>query len=88
LREKIGSEWKQYTVIGKPVEGKKTYQVYFYSIGAGTIWLDDVALVPVGGKVDDSAVAGGGWPGYLTPGPARNVRGARSDLLGPLSSVK
>lgn len=53
LREKIGDSWKQYTVLGKPVESKKTYQVYFYSIGGGTIWLDDVELAPVGGKFDE-----------------------------------
>jgi len=53
LRQKIENEWKQYTVIGKPAPGRKTYQVYFYSIGAGTIWLDDVNLVPVGGKLDE-----------------------------------
>ena len=53
LREKIGPEWKQYTVRGKPEPGKPTYNVYFYSIGGGTIWLDDTALVPVGGKIDE-----------------------------------
>jgi len=53
MREKIGDAWKQYTLVGEPAEGKKTYQVYFYSIGAGTIWLDDVELVPVGGKLDE-----------------------------------
>jgi hypothetical protein len=53
LREKIGDAWKQYTAVGEPVAGKNTYQVYFYSIGAGTIWLDDVELVPVGGKLDE-----------------------------------
>ena len=53
LREKIDDAWKQYTVLGKPVEREKTYQVYFYSIGAGTIWLDDVELVPVGGRLDE-----------------------------------
>jgi len=53
LREKIGDPWRQYTAMGKPVEGKQTYQVYFYSIGAGTIWLDDVELVPVGGRLDE-----------------------------------
>ena len=50
---KIGSEWKQYTVSGKPVVGKDTYFVYFYSIGLGTIWLDDAELVPVGGKMEE-----------------------------------
>jgi hypothetical protein len=53
LRQKIGQEWKQYTVKGTPEPGKPTYNVYFYSIGEGTIWLDDVALVPVGGKLDE-----------------------------------
>jgi len=52
-REKIADSWKQYAVLGKPVQGQNTYQVYFYSIGAGTIWLDDVELVPVGGKLDE-----------------------------------
>jgi hypothetical protein len=53
LREKIGDAWKQYTALGKPVADRNTYQVYFYSIGGGTIWLDDVELVPVGGKLDE-----------------------------------
>jgi len=53
LREKIGPEWKAYTVKGTPESGKPTYNVYFYSIGEGTIWLDDVSLVPVGGKLDE-----------------------------------
>ncbi len=53
LRQRISPDWKQYTVTGKPAEGKKTFTVYFYSVGAGTIWLDDVALVPVGGQIDE-----------------------------------
>lgn len=53
LREKIGPEWKQYTVSGKPEGKSPTFNVFFYHIGEGTIWLDDVALVPVGGKVDE-----------------------------------
>jgi hypothetical protein len=52
LREKIGPAWKQYTVIGEPEAGAKTYGVYLYHIGAGTIWLDDMELVPIGGKLD------------------------------------
>jgi hypothetical protein len=52
LREKIPPNWKQYTVIGKPEAGAKTYTVFLYVIGEGTIWLDDVELVPVGGKVE------------------------------------
>jgi hypothetical protein len=53
LREKIGDSWQQYTTSGKPASGKNTYQVYFYSIGGGTIWLDEVELVPVGGTLDE-----------------------------------
>ncbi|MCX7045849.1 MAG: hypothetical protein NTX50_10255 [Candidatus Sumerlaeota bacterium] len=53
LREKIGGEWKQYTVSGKPSGNKDTYAVYLYCIGLGTIWLDDVELVPVGGKMEE-----------------------------------
>jgi hypothetical protein len=52
LREKIGPAWKQYTVIGEPEAEAKTYGVYLYHIGAGTIWLDDMELVPVGGELD------------------------------------
>ena len=53
LREKMPAEWNQVTVIGKPQGEKKTYQVYLYVTGGGTIWLDDVALVPVGGNMND-----------------------------------
>jgi len=52
LREKIGAAWKQYTVIGEPEAEAKTYGVYLYHIGVGTIWLDDMELMPVGGKLD------------------------------------
>jgi len=53
MREKIDDAWRQYTLTGEPAEGKKTYHAYFYSVGAGTIWLDDVELVPIGGKLDE-----------------------------------
>ena len=49
LREKIGAAWKQYTLIGKTSGEAKTYRVFFYHIGEGTIWLDDVAIVPAKG---------------------------------------
>ena len=52
LREKVGPAWKQYTVIGEPEAEAQTYGVYFYHIGVGTVWLDDMELVPVGGKLD------------------------------------
>ncbi len=53
LRQKMDEQWEQYTVSAKPIEGEKTYYVYFYSIGSGTIWLDDVELAPVGGKLEE-----------------------------------
>jgi len=53
LRQKIAPEWKEYTVVGTPAQGSKPYGVYFYAVGGGTIWLDDVKLVPVGGKVEE-----------------------------------
>lgn len=52
MRERIGTDWKQYTLSGTPVAGKKEYHVYFYAIGGGTIWLDDVRLVPAGGEAE------------------------------------
>ena len=45
-------QWKEITVIGKPESGKTTYKVYLYVTGGGTIWLDNVALVPVGGNLE------------------------------------
>jgi hypothetical protein len=53
LRQKFGPEWKEYTVLGKPEKDAKTFGVYLYHIGEGTIWLDDVSLVPVGGKLEE-----------------------------------
>jgi hypothetical protein len=53
LREKMAPEWTQYTVTGTPQEGSPTFGVYFYAIGEGTIWLDDVKLVPVGGELEE-----------------------------------
>jgi hypothetical protein len=52
VRQKIAPEWKQYTLMGQPEKAAKTYSLYFYHIGEGTIWLDDVELTPVGGKLE------------------------------------
>jgi hypothetical protein len=52
VREKIAPEWKQYTVTGAPEQPNEPYGVYLYSIGGGTIWLDDMKLVPLGGSLD------------------------------------
>jgi len=48
LRVKVPPKWTKYTVLGTPEQGSPTYRVFFYHIGKGTIWLDDVRLVPVG----------------------------------------
>lgn len=53
LRQKIPPQWQQYTVIGRPDGRKPTFMVYLYHIGEGTIWLDDVELVPEGGNLED-----------------------------------
>lgn len=53
LREKIGPEWKQYTMKTKPEAGEKTFGVYFYTVGAGTIYLDDVKVRPLGQILED-----------------------------------
>lgn len=55
LQEKMPTEWSEITVKGTLLENtrEKTFQVYFYVIGEGTIWLDDVKLVPVGGILDE-----------------------------------
>ena len=47
LREKIAPAWKLYTLVGKLSGGAKKYRLYIYHIGEGTIWLDDMKLVPV-----------------------------------------
>jgi len=52
LRQKLAPEWKQYTVRGKPEPGAKEFTLYIYSIGGGTLYLDDLTLVPVGAKLD------------------------------------
>ncbi len=53
IREQIPPQWTQYKLVGSPVSGADTYNVYFYAIGEGTIWLDDMKLVPVGGTLED-----------------------------------
>ena len=53
LRQKFGPEWKEYTAVGKPEAGSPTFNVFLYAIGEGTLWLDDVSLVPVGGKLEE-----------------------------------
>jgi hypothetical protein len=52
LRTKIAPEWKQYTVKGTPEAGAKEFTLYIYSIGGGTLYIDDVKLAPVGALVE------------------------------------
>jgi len=53
LRQKIGPAWKQYTLTGQPEPSAKTYKLYVYSVGEGTMWLDDIKLVPIGGGSEE-----------------------------------
>ena len=50
VRLKIPPGWKQYELVGKVDAGAKTFSLYLYHVGTGTIWLDDLSLVPVGGE--------------------------------------
>lgn len=53
LRQKIGPDWTQVTLRGKPEKDAKQFMFYIYVTGEGTIWLDDVKIVPVGGAMDE-----------------------------------
>jgi hypothetical protein len=53
VTEKLGPEWKQITLVGKPKAGAKEFLFYLYSRSGGTIWIDDAKLVPLGVKVED-----------------------------------
>ena len=53
LREQIPDKWSQYTLVGQPEAQANSYTVYFYAIGQGAIWLDDIELVPVGGTLEE-----------------------------------
>jgi len=52
LRQTLAPEWKPYTVRAKPEPGATEFTLYIYSIGGGTLYLDDVSLAPVGAKLD------------------------------------
>jgi hypothetical protein len=53
LREKVGPEWTEIVVRGTPQPDAKDFRLYIYAIGAGTIYLDDAKLVPVGAALDE-----------------------------------
>ncbi len=48
FRGRVGPQWQRIVVRGKLQPGADGCAVYLYSIGKGTIWLDDARLVPVG----------------------------------------
>lgn len=50
---KIDAEWKPITVTGQADPNAKKFTLYFYSRGAGTVWVDDAKLLPVGVKLED-----------------------------------
>jgi len=39
-----GPEWKKVTVIGKAKPKGTKFRVYFYMVGTGTLWIDDVQM--------------------------------------------
>ncbi|MFB3892576.1 MAG: hypothetical protein ACE15C_11200 [Phycisphaerae bacterium] len=51
--EKIGPEWKQITLVGKPDPKAKEFTLWIYARGGGTIWLDAARMVPQGVKLED-----------------------------------
>ena len=51
--KKIGPEWRQITVSGKPEGEAKDFLIWVYVRGRGTIWLDDAKLVPLGVQMED-----------------------------------
>jgi hypothetical protein len=53
LREPVGPEWTEIVVRGIPQPDAKDFRLYIYAIGAGTIYLDDAKLVPVGATLDE-----------------------------------
>ena len=46
--EKIGPAWREIAVCGTPEAGAKEFLIWIYARGAGTLWLDDAKLVPIG----------------------------------------
>ena len=49
LRQRVPEQWTEIKLTGQPEEGAKDLGLYLYVTGEGTIYLDDVKLVPVGG---------------------------------------
>jgi hypothetical protein len=53
LRTKVPEQWTEIKLSGQPEAGAKEFGFYIYVTGAGTIYLDDVKLVPVGGAFEE-----------------------------------
>jgi hypothetical protein len=52
LRQRVPEQWTEIKLTGEPEQGAKDFSLYLYVIGEGTIYLDDVKLVPVGGEFE------------------------------------
>ncbi len=53
LRTKVPEDWTEIKLSGEPQPDAKDFGLYLYVTGAGTIYLDDVKLVPVGGDFEE-----------------------------------
>jgi len=53
FRGPVGPKWQQIVLKGTLEPDADGYAVYVYVTGAGTIWLDDARLVPIGGQPDE-----------------------------------
>jgi len=53
LRQRVPEEWTEIQLTGEPEPGAQGFGLYLYVTGEGTIYLDDVKLVPVGGEVGE-----------------------------------
>jgi len=53
LRQSVPEQWTEIKLTGEPEEGAQDFGLYLYVTGEGTIYLDDVRLVPVGGEFEE-----------------------------------
>jgi hypothetical protein len=53
LRQRIPEEWTEIKLTGEPEQGAKDFGLYLYVTGEGTVYLDDVKLVPIGGEFEE-----------------------------------
>ena len=53
LRQRVPEQWTEINLTGQPEQGANDFGLYLYVTGEGTIYLDDVKLVPVGGELEE-----------------------------------